>query len=194
MGSLCSRVVARLFAPLDFNARTHVRPRYQPLHGPSGTATAAAPMPRPSRPSASWSNRAGSLFRRQPTSRRLHKWLRRSKNGKPRATVTRAGQRAFRAIATHRTASSTTASATPGRSGRLISHRLALGCPNRATVVPEAVRFSDKLVARCPTALVERVDEAAAVKLMKPSEYVRRAVLRALEADGIDPLTAARAE
>jgi hypothetical protein len=58
----------------------------------------------------------------------------------------------------------------------------------------EAVRFSDKLVARCPTALVERVDEAAAVKLMKPSEYVRRAVLRALEADGIDPLTASRAE
>jgi hypothetical protein len=60
--------------------------------------------------------------------------------------------------------------------------------------MPEAVRFSDKLVVRCPTELVERVDEAAAVNLMKPSEYVRRAVISALEAEGIDPLTTARAE
>ncbi|MGN8547816.1 hypothetical protein ACQPTN_24835 [Bradyrhizobium sp. 13971] len=47
--------------------------------------------------------------------------------------------------------------------------------------------MTDTLRVRCLPEVVESVDKAAAAKLMKPSEYVRRAVIDRLQADGVDP-------
>ena len=48
-----------------------------------------------------------------------------------------------------------------------------------------AVRHNDLMKARCAPEIVNRVDQAAAAKFMKPSEYIRRAVIAHLEADGM---------
>jgi hypothetical protein len=49
-----------------------------------------------------------------------------------------------------------------------------------ATVVHSAL-----LQARCTPEIVNRVDKAAAFKFMKPAEYIRRAVIDRLAADGM---------
>jgi hypothetical protein len=48
-----------------------------------------------------------------------------------------------------------------------------------------AVVYSDLLKVRCQPEIVERVNHAATAKLMKPSEYVRRAVIDRLAQDGM---------
>jgi hypothetical protein len=45
--------------------------------------------------------------------------------------------------------------------------------------------YSDLLKARCQPEIVERVDQAAAAHFMRPSEYIRRAVIDRLQADGM---------
>jgi hypothetical protein len=47
-----------------------------------------------------------------------------------------------------------------------------------------SIRHSDTLQARCAPEIVKRVDEAAAKNFMKPSEYVRLAVIDRLKRDG----------
>jgi hypothetical protein len=49
----------------------------------------------------------------------------------------------------------------------------------------DSIRHSATLAVRCAPEILERVAEASAAKLTKPSEYVRRAVLDRLEADGV---------
>ena len=48
-----------------------------------------------------------------------------------------------------------------------------------------ADRYSDLLKVRCRPEMVERVDRAAAAQFMRPSEYIRRAVVDRLQADGM---------
>ena len=48
-----------------------------------------------------------------------------------------------------------------------------------------AIVYSDLLKARCAPEIVERVERAAAAQLMKPSEYIRRAVVDRLASDGM---------
>jgi len=47
------------------------------------------------------------------------------------------------------------------------------------------IRHSDTLQARCAPEIVERVERAAANNYMKPSEYVRLAIIDRLKRDGI---------
>ena len=48
-----------------------------------------------------------------------------------------------------------------------------------------ADHYSDLLKVRCRPEMVERVDRAAAAQFMRPSEYIRRAVVDRLQADGM---------
>ena len=48
----------------------------------------------------------------------------------------------------------------------------------------DPIRLSATLAVRCPPEVLERVSQVAAAKMTKPSEYVRRAVIERLEADG----------
>jgi hypothetical protein len=48
-----------------------------------------------------------------------------------------------------------------------------------------ADHYSDLLKVRCRPEMVERVDRAAAAQFMRPSEYIRRAVIDRLQADGM---------
>ena len=54
------------------------------------------------------------------------------------------------------------------------------------SVKSDANRFTDTITLRCPPRVTALVDRAAEQKLMKPSEYVRRAVIERLAADGLD--------
>jgi hypothetical protein len=47
------------------------------------------------------------------------------------------------------------------------------------------VQYTDVLTTRCLPEIVQRVDQAAAAQMMKPSEYIRRAVIDRLTADGM---------
>jgi hypothetical protein len=49
-----------------------------------------------------------------------------------------------------------------------------------------AVRFTDRIRARCPAVLPPAIELAAAQSLMTPSEYIRRSIIERLKADGID--------
>jgi hypothetical protein len=49
------------------------------------------------------------------------------------------------------------------------------------------VRHSDLLNVRCAQEIVDRVGQAAARQYMKPSEWIRRAVLAKLEAERMMP-------
>ncbi|MCW2130183.1 putative HicB family RNase H-like nuclease [Bradyrhizobium elkanii] len=55
------------------------------------------------------------------------------------------------------------------------------------------VRYSSEIHLRCAPEVTEQIDAAARKHGQKQSEYVRQAVLKALRADGIDPITAGRA-
>jgi uncharacterized protein (DUF1778 family) len=55
----------------------------------------------------------------------------------------------------------------------------------------EPVRYSDRLMIRCQPAVNELIDRAAQSRGMRPSEYVRQAVLTGLRLDGFDLATAA---
>ncbi|MEZ0061897.1 putative HicB family RNase H-like nuclease [Bradyrhizobium elkanii] len=57
----------------------------------------------------------------------------------------------------------------------------------------DPVRFSSRLQLRCEPEVTEQIDAAARKNGQKQSEYVRQAVLKALRADGIDPIAAGRA-
>ena len=46
-------------------------------------------------------------------------------------------------------------------------------------------RYDDKIIVGCPSKLRAAIDEAASSKLMKLNEYVRRALVDRVEADGI---------
>jgi predicted HicB family RNase H-like nuclease len=46
-------------------------------------------------------------------------------------------------------------------------------------------RYDDKLIVGCPSELRAAIDAAASAKLMKLNEYVRRALVDRVEADGI---------
>ena len=46
-------------------------------------------------------------------------------------------------------------------------------------------RYTDLLKVRCRPELAQRVDQAAAAQFMRPSEYIRRAVIDRLQADGM---------
>ena len=48
-----------------------------------------------------------------------------------------------------------------------------------------ADRYSDLLKVRCRPERVETVDRAAAAQFVRPSEYIRRAVIDHLRADGM---------
>ena len=48
-----------------------------------------------------------------------------------------------------------------------------------------ADRYSDLLKVRCRPVLVETVDRAAATQFVRSSEYIRRAVIDRLHADGM---------
>jgi hypothetical protein len=45
--------------------------------------------------------------------------------------------------------------------------------------------YTDELKVRCRPELVERVGRAAAAQFMRPSEYIRRAVVDRLQSDGM---------
>ena len=47
------------------------------------------------------------------------------------------------------------------------------------------MKYDARLVVVCPGSLPAAIDQAATAKLMKPAEYVRRAIVDRLEADGI---------
>jgi predicted transcriptional regulator len=49
----------------------------------------------------------------------------------------------------------------------------------------EPVKYTCLLSVRCQSEVADRVDRAAAAKMMKPSEYIRRAVIDRLQADGM---------
>ena len=51
----------------------------------------------------------------------------------------------------------------------------------------EAVRYSGTITTRCQPEVAALIDEAARRRCSKPAEYVRQAVLAALQADGFDP-------
>jgi hypothetical protein len=51
----------------------------------------------------------------------------------------------------------------------------------------DSPRFTERVLIRCPASLPRAIDQAAAMNLMTPSEYVRRSVIDRLKADGIDP-------
>jgi hypothetical protein len=48
-----------------------------------------------------------------------------------------------------------------------------------------AVRHSETLQVRAPSEIINRIDRAAKAKFMRPSEYIRRALIAHLEADGM---------
>jgi hypothetical protein len=48
----------------------------------------------------------------------------------------------------------------------------------------DPVRFSAMLAVRCQPEVLDALAVAAVAKLEKPSEYVRRAIIERLEADG----------
>lgn len=50
---------------------------------------------------------------------------------------------------------------------------------------------SEKVVLVAPASLVEAIDRVAARRFETRSQYIRQAVLRALQADGVQPLAAA---
>lgn len=50
------------------------------------------------------------------------------------------------------------------------------------------VRFPSRIEIRAPKALPEALSVAASQQMTTPSEYVRRALIEKLQADGIDPL------
>ena len=50
-----------------------------------------------------------------------------------------------------------------------------------------ATEFSERLKFRCPPALVQMVEQAATREMTSTSEYLRRAALEKLRADGIAP-------
>lgn len=56
----------------------------------------------------------------------------------------------------------------------------------------ESIRYTSQVSVRLAPEVMERVDETAAAKRMKPSEYVRRAVIDRLEADGSFKVAEAR--
>jgi hypothetical protein len=45
--------------------------------------------------------------------------------------------------------------------------------------------YSDLIKVRCRPGLAERVDQAAAAQFMRPAEYIRRALVDRLQADGM---------
>ncbi len=49
----------------------------------------------------------------------------------------------------------------------------------------EAGRFNERIVVCCPSRLAELIEKAARKNLNNRSQYVRAAILRQLEADGI---------
>jgi hypothetical protein len=48
------------------------------------------------------------------------------------------------------------------------------------------MRCIDQLVLRCPRFLRQAVDQSASRQRLKPSDYVRKAVVAQLRSDGID--------
>jgi hypothetical protein len=50
-----------------------------------------------------------------------------------------------------------------------------------------AVRHSETLQVRCPSEIVNRIEQAAKAKYMRPAEYIRRALISHLAADGMLP-------
>lgn len=47
------------------------------------------------------------------------------------------------------------------------------------------IRYASQLTVRCLPEVAHGVDKAAAAKLMKPAEYIRRALVDRLQADGV---------
>jgi hypothetical protein len=52
------------------------------------------------------------------------------------------------------------------------------------------VKYTEKLVLQVPPTLGEKIDQAAARKMQKRSEYVRAAIAAALAADGVSLVAA----
>jgi metal-responsive CopG/Arc/MetJ family transcriptional regulator len=52
------------------------------------------------------------------------------------------------------------------------------------------VKYTEKLVLQVPPALGEKIDQAAARKMQKRSEYIRSAIAAALAADGVSLVAA----
>ena len=48
------------------------------------------------------------------------------------------------------------------------------------------LRCIDQLVVRCPPFIRQAIDQAASRQLLRPSDYVRKAVVAQLRSDGID--------
>jgi metal-responsive CopG/Arc/MetJ family transcriptional regulator len=51
----------------------------------------------------------------------------------------------------------------------------------------EAGRFNERIVVCCPSHLAELIEKAARQNLNNRSQYVRTAILRQIEADGLRP-------
>lgn len=47
------------------------------------------------------------------------------------------------------------------------------------------IRYATQLTVRCQPEVAQGVDKAAAAKLMKPAEYLRRVIVDRLQADGM---------
>ena len=58
---------------------------------------------------------------------------------------------------------------------------------------PKATHFTDKLTLKVPAEISETLKQAAAQRLMTQSQYVRSALVAALERDGICPVPRAAA-
>lgn len=56
-----------------------------------------------------------------------------------------------------------------------------------ATRPEKTTRFDARMIVRCPQSLPRAIDQAAARRLMSPSEYIRRSIIDRLSADGFDP-------
>jgi hypothetical protein len=64
---------------------------------------------------------------------------------------------------------------------------------NRKTRRGQSNRYSQRMTLRVQLALPVAIDRAAAQQFTTPSEYIRRSLIRALRADGVDPETLAAA-
>jgi hypothetical protein len=62
-----------------------------------------------------------------------------------------------------------------------------MGLALRKSSTDDAVRFTDRVLIRCPPSLLPAIKLGATRHLMTKSEYVRRCVIDQLKADGIDP-------
>jgi hypothetical protein len=51
---------------------------------------------------------------------------------------------------------------------------------------PDEKRFTDTVLVRCPSRMGSMIDKAAERRFMKPSEFVRMAIVERLKGDGIE--------